>query len=62
MFEATTADTVSVTAVRVSFWQSVKAGIGVSVGIALVPAIATLIQMVTKIPVLTYLLLLRFIH
>lgn len=61
MFETTTADSVS-TAVRISFWQSVKAGIGFSLGAVLMPAIAVVIQTFTKIPLATMLTVLRIIH
>lgn len=61
MFDMTAVDG-GATRLRVSFWQCVKAGLGFSLGAVALPAIATIVQAVTKIPLATTMALLRIIH
>jgi hypothetical protein len=61
MFETTTGDSGTVN-VRVSFWQCVKAGVGVSLGVVALPALAAIVETFTKIPTLTTLVLLHLVR
>jgi hypothetical protein len=61
MFDSNVSDGTQIN-VRVSFVQSVKAGLGFSLGAVLLPAIAVAIQMVTKIQLATLLTLLHVIR
>lgn len=61
MFDMTVTDGAT-TRLRVSFWQCVKAGLGFSLGAVALPAIATIIQAITKIPLASTMMLLRIIH